>query len=85
MAIACVLVVVVSGKPITGPELATLLEVLVTAANEGSLAEVFMMYEISFPPTFIDTIALYVCIDIFAHFQTYIICNLDSRSLGSVY
>ena len=29
-----------AGRPITGPELATLLEVLVTAANEGSLAEV---------------------------------------------
>ena len=28
------------GRPITGPELASLLEVLVTAANEGSLAEV---------------------------------------------
>ena len=28
------------GRPITGPELATLLEVLVSAANEGSLAEV---------------------------------------------
>ena len=28
------------GQPISGPELATLLEVLVTAANEGSLAEV---------------------------------------------
>lgn len=28
------------GRPITGPELATLLEILVTAANEGSLAEV---------------------------------------------
>ena len=30
----------ITGKPITGPELATLLEILVTAANEGSLAEV---------------------------------------------
>ena len=29
-----------TGRPITGPELATLLEVLVSAANEGSLAEV---------------------------------------------
>lgn len=29
-----------TGRPITGPELATLLEILVTAANEGSLAEV---------------------------------------------
>ena len=29
-----------AGRPITGPELATLLEILVTAANEGSLAEV---------------------------------------------
>ena len=28
------------GRPITGPELATLLEILVSAANEGSLAEV---------------------------------------------
>lgn len=31
-----------TGRPITGPELATLLEVLVSAANEGSLAEVGM-------------------------------------------
>ena len=31
---------VLTGRPITGPELATLLEILVTAANEGSLAEV---------------------------------------------
>ena len=30
------------GRPITGPELATLLEILVTAANEGSLAEVYI-------------------------------------------
>jgi hypothetical protein len=29
-----------NGRPITGPELATLLEILVTAANEGSLAEI---------------------------------------------
>ena len=29
-----------TGKPITGPELASLLEILVAAANEGSLAEV---------------------------------------------
>jgi len=29
-----------TGRPITGPELATLLEIMVTAANEGSLAEV---------------------------------------------
>ena len=29
-----------AGKPITGPELASLLEILVAAANEGSLAEV---------------------------------------------
>lgn len=28
------------GQPISGPELAMLLEILVTAANEGSLAEV---------------------------------------------
>ena len=28
------------GKTITGPELASLLEILVAAANEGSLAEV---------------------------------------------
>lgn len=28
------------GRPISGPELAMLLEILVTAANEGSLAEV---------------------------------------------
>lgn len=32
------------GRPITGPELATLLEILVTAANEGSLAEVNCMF-----------------------------------------
>ena len=32
--------VLLLGKPITGRELATLLEILVTAANEGSLAEV---------------------------------------------
>ena len=32
-----------TGRPITGPELATLLEVLVSAANEGSLAEVNVM------------------------------------------
>ena len=31
-----------TGRPITGPELATLLEVLVSAANEGSLAEVYI-------------------------------------------
>lgn len=29
-----------TGRPITGPEIATLLEVLVNAANEGSVAEV---------------------------------------------
>jgi len=32
--------VFLSGQAITGPQLATLLEILVTAANEGSLAEV---------------------------------------------
>jgi hypothetical protein len=30
-----------TGKVITGPELASLLEILVAAANEGSLAEVW--------------------------------------------
>ena len=32
--------VIRSGRPISGPEIASLLSVLVDAANEGSLAEV---------------------------------------------
>ena len=36
------------GKPISGPELAMLLEILVTAANEGSLAEVLYMLTCEF-------------------------------------
>lgn len=38
--IRCTLLSSIIGRPITGPELASLLEVLVSAANEGSLAEV---------------------------------------------
>ena len=34
------------GKPISGPELAMLLEILVTAANEGSLAEVLYIQKL---------------------------------------
>ena len=36
----CVCICVCVGKAISGPQLASLLEILVTAANEGSLAEV---------------------------------------------
>ena len=42
------------GKPISGPELSMLLEILVTAANEGSLAEVFTVLCVNFGKHFLQ-------------------------------
>ena len=38
--IIIIIIIIILGQPITGPEIASLLSVLVDAANEGSLAEV---------------------------------------------
>ena len=47
------------GQPITGPQFATLLEILVTAANEGSLAEV-CKFDCIMQNVYVHTVPTYI-------------------------